>query len=81
MYFKASCPFPLLFVIVCLWHVVLFTLIIILYLICVWMSFISEGMTQLKIHMPILSKRKYVHLRRKAVDFETSRVYSVVCVF
>jgi len=45
------------------------------------MSLISEGMTQLRIHVPILSKRQYVHLRRKAVDFETSRVYSVVYVF
>ena len=30
--------------------------------------------------MPILSKRQFVHLRKKAVDFETSLVQTVVCV-
>jgi len=44
------------------------------------MILIREGMT-LRMHVPISSKRQCVHLRRKAVDFETSRVYSVVYVF
>ena len=81
MNFKVCCRFPLLFVILCLWHVVLFRWIVILYSICLWMSLISGSMTHLRIQVPILSKRQYVHLRRKAVDFETSRVYSAVYVF
>lgn len=77
MNFTVWCPFPLLFVVLCWWHIVLFRWIIIFYLICVWMILIREGMT-LTMHVPISSKRQCVHLRSKAVDFKTSRVYSVM---